>query len=63
MTQQERIAAAREWHTRHVAERAELEARVSEATERMRTIANLFSASVWAILPARIKTYFSEYRG
>lgn len=40
----------------------ELEQAVSTATKRMSTIANLFSASMWALLPQEIKTYFEEYR-
>lgn len=33
-----------------------------EATETMKTIANLFSASIWAALPQKIKVYFEPYR-
>lgn len=39
-----------------------LEAANAEATERMRTIANLFSDTVWRLLPQSIKQYFEEYR-
>lgn len=62
MTPEERIAAAGEWHRRHVTDRAELEAQLAAETDKLRTVANLFSASVWKLLPQKIKAYFEEYR-
>lgn len=62
MTGAERLAAAKKWHQKHVTERAGLEAQAAKATETLRTVANLFSASVWKILPAKIKAYFEAYR-
>lgn len=62
MTPDERLEAAKQWHQEHVTERAELEAKLAEATEIISTVANLFSSSVWKILPQKIKRYFEEYR-
>ena len=69
MTGAERLAAAKQWHKKHVKERAELEtkaaeaeAKLAESTETLRTVANLFSASIWKILPTKIKAYFEAYR-
>lgn len=62
MTPAERIEAARAWHQTHVADRAALEARLAEVTERWASLANLFSPYLWGILPAKIKTLLEEYR-
>jgi TRAP-type C4-dicarboxylate transport system substrate-binding protein len=59
------IAAARKKREEHKgkdAKVAELQKQLADATETMRTIANLFSKSVWALLPEKIKSYFEKYR-
>lgn len=43
-------------------ENTALKAKVSEGSEKMKTIAGLFSTTVWNLLPQKIKQYFTEYR-
>ena len=65
MTQAERLARAAALYARRTAEQqelADLRTQLSSATDNMRVVANLFSASVWKILPAKIKAYFEAYR-
>ncbi len=42
--------------------KASIESELTGATDRMREIANMFSASLWKLLPQSIKKYFEEYR-
>ncbi|MEA4831916.1 MAG: hypothetical protein VB118_04775 [Oscillospiraceae bacterium] len=42
--------------------KAAIESELTGATDRMREIANMFSASMWKLLPQSIKSYFELYR-
>jgi len=38
------------------------EKKLSESTDKMKEIANMFSTSLWKLMPQSIKKYFEEYR-
>jgi len=38
------------------------EKKLSESADKMKEIANMFSSSMWKLLPQSIKKYFEEYR-
>jgi hypothetical protein len=59
------IAAARAKRAEHMSkdtQMKELQAKLEEKAEVLSTVANMFSATVWNLLPQKIKDYFKEYR-
>jgi hypothetical protein len=62
MKKDERLAAAKAWHKAQVQALADAVKASAKAEETIATVANLFSNSVWKLLPQSIKAYFEAYR-
>jgi len=62
MKKDERLTAAKAWHKEQVKALADATKAAAKAEETLSTVANLFSASVWKVLPQSIKAYFEPYR-
>lgn len=62
MKKNERLAAAKAWHKERVKALEDAVKAATKADETLATVANLFSASVWKMLPQSIKAYFEAYR-